>query len=52
MKIVCEQCNEECATVCVDLGIGAYAYGDGSYTHSDYQDVSECCGGDFTESEE
>ena len=51
-KLICDSCNQECATIYVDLGIGSYDYGDGSYTHTDYQEISECCEGDYEEVED
>lgn len=52
MAYFCDDCNEECGTEWVDLGIGPYEFWGARGNHTDYQEVSDCCGADFTHEDE
>ena len=41
--LICSSCGEECESVDVDFGIGAYDFGSQRTFHTDIHTVSSCC---------
>lgn len=49
--LICEQCNHECGTKEIDIGIGGYEYWGFKGVDSRKVEVSDCCEADYHESE-